>query len=199
MSHFRQLADPETSTYTYILGDPIAREAVIIDPVREQAERDLQLLGNLGLSLKAVLETHVHADHVTGAAELAERTGAETVVSRHGGAPCADRQVADGDTVVFGGEVIRVIATPGHTARTLYRSVTGKLFLLPDETLVYPGHDYNGRCVTSIGQERGTNPRLGGTSEAEFVAIMEGLNLPEPRHIHEAVPANQRCGRQDAA
>jgi len=231
MIHFRQLFDPDTSTYTYILGDPIAREAVIIDPVREQAERDLQLLRNLGLSLKAVLETHVHADHVTGASDLAERTGAETVVSRHGGAPCADRQVGDGDTVVFGGEVIRVIATPGHTpgcvtyhwrdriftgdalfiggcgrtdfqggdAATLYRSVTRKLFPLPDETLVYPGHDYNGRCVTSIGQERQSNPRLGGTSEAEFVALMEGLNLPEPKRIHEAVPANQRCGRTKAA
>ena len=231
MIHFRQLSDPETSTYTYILGDPMSREAVIIDSVRTQMARDLAELDALGLRLTAILETHVHADHITGAGDLAERTGAQTVVSRHGGAPCADRQVDDGDAVIFGNEVIRVIATPGHTpgcvtyhwrdrvftgdalfiggcgrtdfqggdAATLYHSVTGKLFPLADETLIYPGHDYNGRWVSSIGQERRSNPRLGGTSEAEFVAIMEGLDLPEPKHIHEAVPANQRCGRTEAA
>jgi glyoxylase-like metal-dependent hydrolase (beta-lactamase superfamily II) len=231
MIHFRQLFDVETSTYTYILGDPLTRDAVIIDPVREQVERDLAELEAAGLKLRSILETHVHADHVTGAAELKERTGAETVVSKHGGAPCADRQVDDGDMVVFGNEVIRILATPGHTpgcvtyhwrdrvftgdalfvggcgrtdfqggdAATLYQSITAQLFPLPDETLVFPGHDYNGRWVSSIGQERRSNPRLGGTTEAEFMEIMNQLNLPEPKHIHEAVPANQRCGRPDAA
>jgi glyoxylase-like metal-dependent hydrolase (beta-lactamase superfamily II) len=231
MIHFRQLFDVETSTYTYILGDPLTRDAVIIDPVREQVERDLAELEAAGLKLRSILETHVHADHVTGASELKERTGAETVVSKHGGAPCADRQVDDGDMVVFGNEVIRILATPGHTpgcvtyhwrdrvftgdalfvggcgrtdfqggdAAQLYESITAQLFPLPDETLVFPGHDYNGRWVSSIGQERRSNPRLGGTTEAEFIEIMNQLNLPEPKHIHEAVPANQRCGRPDAA
>ena len=231
MIHFRQLFDVETSTYTYILGDPITRDAVIIDPVREQVDRDLAELEAAGLQLRSILETHVHADHITGAAQLKDRTGAETVVSKHGGAPCADRQVDDGDMVVFGNEVIRILATPGHTpgcvsyhwrdrvftgdalfvggcgrtdfqggdAATLYQSITTQLFPLPDETLVFPGHDYNGRWVSSIAQERRSNPRLGGTTEAEFIEIMDNLNLPEPKHIHEAVPTNQRCGRSDAA
>jgi glyoxylase-like metal-dependent hydrolase (beta-lactamase superfamily II) len=204
---------------------------VIIDPVREQVERDLAELEAAGLQLRSILETHVHADHITGAAQLKDRTGAETVVSKHGGAPCADRQVDDGDMVVFGNEVIRILATPGHTpgcvsyhwrdrvftgdalfvggcgrtdfqggdAATLYQSITTQLFPLPDETLVFPGHDYNGRWVSSIAQERRSNPRLGGTTEAEFIEIMDNLNLPEPKHIHEAVPTNQRCGRSDAA
>jgi len=231
MIHFRQLFDVETSTYTYILGDPITRDAVIIDPVREQVDRDLAELEAAGLQLRSILETHVHADHITGAAQLKDRTGAETVVSKHGGAPCADRQVDDGDMVVFGNEVIRILATPGHTpgcvsyhwrdrvftgdalfvggcgrtdfqggdAATLYQSITTQLFPLPDETLVFPGHDYNGRWVSSIAQERRSNPRLGGTTEAEFIEIMDNLNLPEPKHIHEAVPTNQRCGRSEAA
>jgi len=231
MIYFRQLFDVETSTYTYILGDPITRDAVIIDPVREQVDRDLAELEAAGLQLRSILETHVHADHITGAAQLKDRTGAETVVSKHGGAPCADRQVDDGDMVVFGNEVIRILATPGHTpgcvsyhwrdrvftgdalfvggcgrtdfqggdAATLYQSITTQLFPLPDETLVFPGHDYNGRWVSSIAQERRSNPRLGGTTEAEFIEIMDNLNLPEPKHIHEAVPTNQRCGRSEAA
>jgi glyoxylase-like metal-dependent hydrolase (beta-lactamase superfamily II) len=232
MIHFRQLVDPATSTYTYLLADPVTRDAVIIDPVREQLDRDFAELQRLNLRLQSILETHVHADHVTGAAALQDRTGAETVVSRHGGAPCADRQVDDGDRIIFGNEVIRVVATPGHTpscvtyhwrdrvftgdalfiggcgrtdfqggdAATLYRSVTQKLFTLPEETLIFPGHDYNGRWVSSIGQERAINPRLGGAkSEADFVALMEALDLPEPKRIHEAVPANQRCGRPEAA
>jgi glyoxylase-like metal-dependent hydrolase (beta-lactamase superfamily II) len=232
MIHFRQLVDPATSTYTYLLADPVTRDAVIIDPVREQLDRDFAELQRLNLRLQSILETHVHADHVTGAAALQDRTGAETVVSRHGGAPCADRQVDDGDRIIFGNEVIRVVATPGHTpscvtyhwrdrvftgdalfiggcgrtdfqggdAATLYRSVTQKLFTLPEETLIFPGHDYNGRWVSSIGQERAINPRLGGAkSEADFVALMEALDLPEPKRIHEAVPATQRCGRPEAA
>ena len=232
MIHFRQLFDPATSTYTYLLADPVTRDAVIIDPVREQLDRDFAELQRLNLHLQSILETHVHADHVTGAAALKDRTGAETVVSRHGGAPCADRQVDDGDRIIFGNEVMRVVATPGHTpscvtyhwrdrvftgdalfiggcgrtdfqggdAATLYRSVTQKLFTLPEETLIFPGHDYNGRWVSNVGQERAINPRLGGAkSEAEFVALMEALDLPEPKRIHEAVPANQRCGRPEAA
>lgn len=226
---FRQLYDADTSTYTYLLADEASREAVLIDSVREQAERDLQIIEELGLVLCYVLETHVHADHVTGAGVLRDRTGCRTVVSRHGGAPCADIQVDHGDRISFGRRYVEVRATPGHTngcityvlddlskaftgdallirgcgrtdfqqgnARLLWRSVHEQIFSLGDECLLYPGHDYKGRSVTSVAEERRHNPRLGGTRTLEeFVAIMDGLGLAPPKRIAEAVPANQNCG-----
>lgn len=229
---FRQLFEPESSTYTYLLADNETKEAVLIDPVRESLERDLEVLRDLGLSLTHVLETHVHADHVTGAAELRLRTGAKIVVSAHGGAPCADVLVDDGDAVQFGAHALEVRATPGHTdgcvsyvlgdhsmaftgdallirgagrtdfqqgdARKLYRSVTQKIFTLPDDTLLYPAHDYRGRTVTTVREEKAHNPRLANKSEAEFVDIMKELKLAPPKRIQEAVPANQRCGANAA-
>lgn len=223
---FRQLFDPESSTYTYILADLEQREAVIVDPVRAHAERDLGVLGAMGVRLVWILETHVHADHVTGARMLKSRTGARTAVSTHCGASGFDRLIDEGDLVVFGDEVVRAIATPGHTpgstcflwrdrlltgdtlliggcgrtdfqrgsAEALYDSITGRLFALPDDTLVYPGHDYRGRRVSTIGEEKATNPRLAGKSRAEFVQIMAALDLPEPAQIQVAVPANLRGG-----
>lgn len=223
---FRQLFDPESSTFTYVLCDTERREAVIVDPVREHVDRDLALLSELGARLAWILETHVHADHVTGARALKARTGASTAVSIHCGATGFDRLLEDGDVVVFGNEVIRAISTPGHTpgstcylwrdrlmtgdtlliggcGRTdfqngspeaLYESVTGKLFALPDDTLVYPGHDYKGRRVSTIGEEKVTNPRLAGRTREEFVTLMNNLGLPEPRRMATAVPANLSGG-----
>jgi len=226
---FRQMFEPETSTYTYLLADEQSKEALLIDPVRETIDRDVQTLQDLGLTLVAVLETHVHADHVTSAGLLRERFNAKTHVSKDGGAPCADVLVKDGDVVRFGKHALEVRQTPGHTngcityvdaehrmaftgdtllirgcGRTdfqqgdstkLYRSVHDKIFTLPDDTLIYPGHDYKGRTVTSVGEEKRLNPRLGGgKTEAEFTEIMANLKLAYPKKIDEAVPANLKCG-----
>jgi glyoxylase-like metal-dependent hydrolase (beta-lactamase superfamily II) len=223
---FRQLFDPESSTYTYVLGDAEHREAVIVDPVRAHIERDLRVLGEMGLRLVWILETHVHADHVTGARALKARTGAPTAVSTHCGASGFDRLIDEGELIVFGDDVVRAIATPGHTpgstcylwhdrlltgdtlliggcgrtdfqkgsAEALYESITRKIFALPDDTLVYPGHDYRGRRVSTVGEEKSTNPRLAGKSREEFVELMRALDLPEPRQIGIAVPANLQGG-----
>lgn len=218
---FRQLFDPESSTLTYLLADDEGN-AVIIDPVLEHADSYVELLGSLRLELRWVLDTHVHADHITGSQNLKQRTGATTVIAHDCGAPGYDRLLQDGDTLNFGNESIGVIATPGHTpgslsylwrdrlftgdtlminacgrtdfqngsAVAMYHSITEKLFTLPDETLVYPGHDYKGRRVSSIGEEKVLNTRIAGKSEREFVEIMNNLNLATPKRIHEAVPAN---------
>src|SRR5690606_27271379 len=193
---FRPFFDADTSTYTYLIGDPKTRKAVLIDPVLEQVDRDLQFVKELGLELSHVFETHVHADHVTGAGLLRERTGC-IVVGGKGGASCADRHVEHDEVIEVGELRFRALATPGHTrdsfsfyidgmvftgdtlfvrgtGRTdfqngdpeaLYDSITRVLFALPDETLVYPGHDYAGRMVTTIGEEKRHNPRLAGKSK----------------------------------
>lgn len=226
---FRQLYDTESSTYTYLLADELTHEAVIIDPVLEQLERDVSLIAELGLRLEHVLDTHVHADHVTAAGALRQRLGAKTVVSERGGAPCADRLVKAGAVIRFGRYALEVRETPGHTdgcltyvtedrsmaftgdallvrgsgrtdfqqgdAHKLYRSVHEQIFSLPDACLLYPAHDYKGRTVTSVAEEKRLNPRLGGgKTEEEFVKIMDALQLPRPKKIDVAVPANLLCG-----
>jgi len=226
-----QLFDPDSSTYTYVLFDLGTREALIIDPVDEQIERDLQTLREYGLKLVWAVETHAHADHITSAGKLAELAGARTAAPAGCGIGTAAVQLAHGDTLSFGAETLTALHTPGHTAgsmsfvwrghvftgdtllingcgRTdfqsgsasdLYRSLTQVLFALPETTTVWPGHDYNGRTHSSIGHEKAHNPRIAGKTEAEFVAIMDGLNLPKPRRIDEAVPANLSSGlRHDA-
>jgi glyoxylase-like metal-dependent hydrolase (beta-lactamase superfamily II)/rhodanese-related sulfurtransferase len=226
---FRQLIDPPSSTYTYLLGDSKTSEAVLIDPVFEQARRDAALVGELGLRLTGTLETHVHADHVTGAWLLRRQFGSKIAVAKSSGAHGADRYLMHGDRVAFGGRHLQVRATPGHTAgcltyvlddesmaftgdcllirgsgrtdfqqgdpRVMYRSVHTQIFTLPEACLLYPAHDYRGLTVTSVGEERRFNPRLGGEiSETDFAGYMNNLHLPHPRQIDVAVPANLRCG-----
>jgi glyoxylase-like metal-dependent hydrolase (beta-lactamase superfamily II)/rhodanese-related sulfurtransferase len=227
---FRQLFDPETSTYTYLLADASSREAILIDPVREQVERDAAQLDDLGLTLVATVETHVHADHVTGAWLLKQRYGSDIVVPYTSGVTGADCLVREGDTIRFGRHSIEVRLTPGHTdgcasyvcsdgsrvftgdavlirgsgrtdfqqgdARKLYRSVWDQIFTLPDETLIYPGHDYKGRTVSTVAEEKRLNPRLGQqNTEDDFVRIMGDLKLAHPKKIDVAVPANLNLGR----
>jgi sulfur dioxygenase len=231
---FRQLFDADSSTYTYLLADEETREAVIIDPVIEQVDRDLQLVVELDLRLVYALDTHVHADHVTALGTIRERTAARSVLSERAGVGCADLTVKEGDVVRFGRYALEVRETPGHTngcltfvlgdhsmaftgdallirgsgrtdfqqgdARALYHSVHEKIFSLPDACLLYPAHDYKGRTVTSVGEEKRHNPRLGGgRTEAAFVEIMSHLSLAYPKKIDIALPANLRCGvaRQD--
>ncbi len=227
---FHQLFDAESATYTYLLADLSSKEAVIVDPVLEQAERDLKLLEDYGLRLLYILDTHVHADHVTAADTLRLKTSAKTAVSSKAGLPCVDIPLREGDVLTFGAFSLRVIETPGHTncslslvcdkrvftgdtllirgcgrtdfqngsSEDLYRSVREKLFSLPDETQVYPGHDYKGHTSSSIGIEKRLNPRLNeGKSLADFVQIMSNLGLAAPKKLHEAVPRNQACGKKE--
>ncbi|MCV0438412.1 MAG: MBL fold metallo-hydrolase [Hydrogenophaga sp.] len=221
-----QLFDPASSTYTYVLFDQGSRDAVIIDPVDEQIERDLDTLREYGLKLAWTIETHAHADHITSAGRLAELAGAKTAAPVGCGIGTAGVQLQHGDTLRFGGETIQALHTPGHTAgsmsfvwrdhvftgdtllingcgrtdfqsgspEALYRSITQVLFALPDDTTIWPGHDYQGRSSSTIGQEKTANARVAGKTEAEFVALMGALNLPRPRRIDEAVPANQSSG-----
>lgn len=227
---FRQLFDPTSSTYTYLLGCSVAREAVLIDTVFEQVRRDAALVAELGLTLTWTLDTHVHADHVTGAWLLKQRLGSRIALADASGATGADRMLHDGDRVEFGKRALEVRATPGHTngcvtyvlddesmaftgdcllirgsgrtdfqqgdPRALYRSVRSRIFSLPESCLLYPAHDYRGLTVSSVAEEKKFNPRLGGeVGESDYVGYMKNLDLPHPKKIDEAVPANLRCGQ----
>jgi len=229
---FRQLFDPQSSTYTYLLADPATREAVLIDPVFEQARRDAALIQELGVKLKLTLETHVHADHVTGASLLKQKLGSRIAISAASGAEAADVYLQPGDKVAFGRRSLEARPTMGHTngcmtyvlddqsmaftgdallirgcgrtdfqqgdARALYRSVRTQIFSLPDHCLIYPGHDYRGLTVTSVGEEKLYNPRLAESiGENDFVGYMTNLGLPHPKQMDVAVPANLKCGRPE--
>ena len=226
---FRQLLDPETSSYTFLLADEVTKEALLIDPVLEQVDRDCSLISELGLELRLTLETHLHADHVTASGYLRERLGSQVVVGAKAGVENADRELEDGALIELGSVRLEALFTPGHTEgcvtyvcheagyaftgdallirgcgrtdfqqgnpRALFQSVREKIFSLPEETFLYPGHDYKGRTVTTVAEERRFNPRLGlDRSFEEFEGIMSGLDLAYPRQIDRAVPANRLSG-----
>lgn len=224
---FRQLFDHTTYTYTYLIADPDTKDAVLVDSVLEQVERDLTLVNELELTLRYCLETHVHADHITGTGRLRTLTGCQGIVPEKSKVDCADRDIKDGETLTIGSVTIQAIATPGHTdshmaylvngthlltgdalfirgcgrtdfqggdAGQLYDCVTQKIFTLPSETLIYPGHDYRGHTVSTVEEEHCHNPRFVGRDRQNFIEFMQNLNLPNPQKMMEAVPANQACG-----
>jgi sulfur dioxygenase len=224
---FRQLFEPLSSTYSYLLGCEDTGLAVLIDPVIVSMERDLAEISRLGLTLAYSLDTHIHADHITAALELKNKVGSQIAAPAFDRLPCADVGIEEGVPFKLGSLELQPLHTPGHTAghfayllgdrllsgdalliegcgRTdfqngdadaLYASVTEKLFSLPDDTLVYPAHDYEGRRVSSIAQEKNRNPRLGQQRTLEqFRHIMANLNLPYPKFIDYAVPGNLQCG-----
>jgi sulfur dioxygenase len=223
---FRQLFDSESSTYTYLLASRKGGEALIIDPVLARVERYIQLLKELNLKLVKVVDTHVHADHVTGMAELRDRTKCVTVMGEHAPVDVVSMRVQEGDSIDVEGVSLDVIYTPGHTicsysyamddrvftgdtllirgtgrtdfqsgsSAAQYDSLFNKLLKLPEETFVYPAHDYKGDTVSTIGEEKAFNPRLQVSSEAEYAEIMDNLNLDNPKMMDIAVPANMKLG-----
>ena len=224
---FRQLFEPLSSTYSYLLGCEDTGQAVLIDPVIVSMDRDLAEINRLGLTLAYSVDTHIHADHITAALALKNKVGSQIAAPAFDCLPCADVGIENDVPFKVGSIVLRPLHTPGHTAghfaylvgdrlltgdalliegcgrtdfqngdaETLYRSVTQKLFTLGDGVLVYPAHDYTGRHVSSIAQEKARNPRLGaGKTLDEFKKIMASLNLPYPKFIDYAVPGNKQCG-----
>jgi glyoxylase-like metal-dependent hydrolase (beta-lactamase superfamily II)/rhodanese-related sulfurtransferase len=227
---FRQLFDADTGTFTYLLADVASRQGMLIDAVFEQHGRDLSLLRELGITLVACLDTHAHADHVTGSWLMHEATGCAIGLAAAVGAANVTLPLQHGDRVAFGDRALEVRSTPGHTdgcisfvlddqrmaftgdallvrgcgrcdfqqgnAHTLWRSITEQLLSLPESCLLYPGHDYTGRGVTSVAEEKAFNARLGGAArERDFVGAMDNLKLPHPHKIAEALPGNLRSGR----
>jgi glyoxylase-like metal-dependent hydrolase (beta-lactamase superfamily II)/rhodanese-related sulfurtransferase len=223
---FRQLYDSTSSTYTYLLASRHGGEALIVDPVLERVDRYIQLLRELDLRLVKAIDTHLHADHITGLEALRERTRCITVMGEQSKAEVVSIRVGDGDRVDIEGLSLEALYTPGHTddsysfimpdrvftgdtllirgtgrtdfqngdPRAQYDSLFGRLLKLPDETLVYPAHDYKGDTVSTIGEERSFNPRLQVKSVDEYVSLMNSLNLPNPKMMDVAVPANMRIG-----
>jgi len=223
---FRQLFERESSTYTYLLADKPGGEALLIDPVKEEVGKYLQLIRELRLQLVMSLDTHVHADHITGLGDLRTATGCATLLGAETKAECVSRKARDGELIQVGNLEVLAMHTPGHTddsysflmndrvftgdtlmirstgrtdfqngdAHAQYDSIFNNLLKLAPETLVYPAHDYKGWTVSTIGEERAFNPRLQVHGEEEYVALMNGLNLPRPKLMDVAVPANLSCG-----
>jgi sulfur dioxygenase len=223
---FRQLFDCVSGTYTYLIASRRGAEALIIDPVLEKVDRYIQLLNELDLRLVKAVDTHLHADHITGLGALRDRTHCITVMGEQTKADVVSMRLSDGDRLDIEGVSLDVVYTPGHTddsysflmpdrvftgdtllirgtgrtdfqngdARAQYESIFGRLLKLPDETLIYPAHDYKGETVSTIGEERAFNPRLQVASVEEYVELMNNLKLPNPKLMDVVVPANMRVG-----
>ena len=223
---FRQLFDSVSGTYSYLMASRRGGEALIIDPVLEKVDRYLQLVKELDLKLVKAVDTHIHADHITGLGALRDRTHCITVMGENAKVDVVSMRVTEGDTLTIEGLSMDVLYTPGHTddsysflmrdrvftgdtllirgtgrtdfqngsARAQYDSLFGKLLKLPEETMVYPAHDYKGDTVSTIGEEKRYNPRLQVKSVDEYVDLMSKLNLPNPKMMDVAVPANMRVG-----
>ena len=223
---FKQIFDTESSTYTYLIASAKGREAVIIDPVIENVDNYIKVLGELDLKLVKVIDTHIHADHVTGATKLKKATNCTTLMGEHTPADAVEIKVKDGEIIEIDNLKIKSLYTPGHTsdsysflldnylfsgdtllingtgrtdfqngsAKDAYNSIFNKILKLPEETLLYPAHDYNGEKVSSIGKEKKFNPRLQVNSENEYIEIMNNLNLPEPKMMDVNVARNIKLG-----
>jgi sulfur dioxygenase len=223
---FRQLFDSVSGTYSYLLASRPGGEALILDPVLEKADRYCKLLQELDLKLVKAVDTHLHADHVTGLAELRDRTHCITIMGEQSKADVVSMRVSEGDKVTIEGLSLDVMYTPGHTddsysylmgdrvftgdtllirgtgrtdfqngsARAQYDSIFNRLLKLPEETLVFPAHDYKGDTVSTIGEEKRYNPRLQVKSIDEYIELMGNLNLPNPKLMDVVIPANMHVG-----
>jgi sulfur dioxygenase len=228
---FRQLFDSVSGTYTYLLASRKGGEALIIDPVIEKVDRYIQLVNELDLKLVKAVDTHVHADHITGLGALRDRTHCITVMGEQSKVDVVSMRLAEGDKLTIEGLALDVLYTPGHTddsysflmrdrvftgdtllirgtgrtdfqngdPRAQYDSIFNKLLKLPDETMVFPAHDYKGETVTTIGEEKAFNPRLQVKSVEQYADLMNNLNLPNPKMMDVAVPANLRVGMAQEA
>jgi len=223
---FKQLFDKHSSTYTYVIASANGREALIIDPVLENVEIYINLLKKFDLKLVKVIDTHIHADHVTGASLLNKKTNCSTVMGKHSPSDIVEIKVKEDEVIKIDQLSIKAIYTPGHTsdsysflmnnflfsgdtllingtgrtdfqngnAKDAYNSIFNKLLKLPEETLLYPAHDYNGKKVSTIGNEKKFNPRLQVNNENEYVEIMSNLNLPKPKSMDINVTRNIKLG-----
>lgn len=227
----QQFFDPASSTWTYLLASVPGREALLIDPVKEQVPKYLSAIAQHDLRLVQALDTHTHADHITGLGDLRDATGCVTIMGEFTRAQCVSRSVREGEILRVDGLELQALYTPGHTdesfsfvlspqkpqavfsgdvlliggtGRTDFQggdpykswdSIVDKLFRLPDETVLYPAHDYQGRESSSIGEEKRGNPRLAGRTREQYVELMRNLKLESPRLMDVAVPANLACGQ----
>ena len=223
---FRQLFDKTSSTFTYLIASAKGREALIIDPVLDNINEYIGLLNELDLRLVKVIDTHIHADHITGASKLKDQTNCTTIMGEQTPANAVDLEVKDEEIIKLDQIEIKALYTPGHTsdsfsflmndclfsgdtllingtgrtdfqngsAKDAYNSIFNKLLKLPEETILCPGHDYNGKKMSTIGNEKKFNPRLQVGSENEYEEIMNNLNLPKPKLMDINVPRNIKLG-----
>ena len=223
---FKQVFDQKSSTYTYIIASSEGREALIIDPVLDNVEDYIKILNQLNLKLVKVIDTHIHADHVTGAGKLRDKTKCVTIMGEHTPTDAVEVKVKDEEIIKLDQLKIKALYTPGHTSDSFsflmdnylfsgdtllingtgrtdfqngsstdaYNSIFNRLLTLPDETLLYPAHDYKGEKVSTIGKEKRTNPRLQVNSVDEYIEIMNNLNLKKPAEIETNISRNINLG-----